>query len=117
MWQKIVSLIKRLWEFAKRFWKFLWGEDKVAPTVPPKSEVSSPPPAVRELGVGAAVPPEYRLSKSLFTYRESVFFKTLLKEVKGQCVVFAKVRLADIIWLANEPENHKYCTGQLDFEH
>ena len=119
MLQKIVLLIKRLCEFAKRGWKFLWGEETVAPTVPPKTGVPPHPPAVREpeLGMGAAVPPEYRLSKSLFTHPESVFFKTLLEDVGGQYVVFAKVRLADVIWLANEPENRKYHSNQLHCKH
>ncbi len=119
MWQRIVSPIKRLWEFAKRFWKFLWGEETVAPTVPPKSEVFPPPLAVREpeLGIGAAAPPEYRLSKSLFTRPEMFFFNKLLEDVGGQYVVFAKVRLADVIWLANEPENRKYHNNQLHCKH
>ncbi len=67
--------------------------------------------------MGAAVPPEYRLSKSLFTYRERVFFKALLEDIGGQYAVFAKVRLADVIWLANEPENRKYHSNQLHCKH
>jgi len=69
------------------------------------------------LGLAAAVPPEYRQSKSLFTFRERVFFQALLEDVGSQYAVFAKVRLGDIIWLANEPENRKHHINQLLCKH
>jgi len=75
MLQEIIALIKRVWT---RFANWLAGrEEGVAPTAPTKIEPPTPPPAIREpeLGLGAAVPPEYRQSKSLFTFRERVFFQ------------------------------------------
>jgi len=113
MWQQIITLIKLLWNW------LAGQEERVAPTAPPKVEPSIPPTAIREpeLGLAAAVPPEYRQSKSLFTFRERVFFQALLEDVGSQYAVFAKVRLGDIIWLANEPENRKYHINQLLCKH
>lgn len=113
MLQKIITLIKG-------FWNWLAGrEEKVAPTAPTKVEPSISPTAIREpeLELAAAVQPEYRRSKSLFTFREREFFKALLEDVGSQYAVFAKVRLGDIIWLANEPENRKYHINQLLCKH
>ena len=93
MWQQIITLIKG-------FWNWLAGrEEKVAPTAPTKVEPSISPTAIREpeLELAAAVLPEYRRSKSLFTFREREFFKALLEDVGSQYAVFAKVRLGDII--------------------
>jgi hypothetical protein len=54
----------------------IWGE-------------TTPPTAIRkpEMGLGAAVPPEYRQRESLFTYRERAFFKVLLEDVGSQYAV------------------------------
>ncbi len=112
MWQKIITIIKQWWT---RLRKHRAG---VAPTAP-KAETPTPPIAIGEpeLGLAAAVPPEYRQRESLFTYRERAFFKALIEDVGGQYSVFAKVRLADILWLANEPENRKYHSNQLHCKH
>ncbi len=85
MWQQIIRLIKRLWN------RLAGHEERVAPTAPPKVEPSIPPTAIREpeLGLAAAVPPEYRQSKSLFTVRERVFFQALLEDVGSQYSVQA----------------------------
>ena len=117
MLQKILEFIKRGWT---RFGNWLAGRgESIAPTAPTKIEAPTPPTAIREpeLGLAAAVPPEYRQSKSLFTFRERVFFQALLEDVGRQYAVFAKVRLGDIIWLANEPENRKYHMNQLLCKH
>ncbi len=113
MYQKIIAFIKQILNW-------LWGrKESVAPPTPTEVVPSTPPTAIREpeLGLAAAVPPEYRQSKSLFTFRERVFFQALLEDVGGQYAVFAKVRLGDIIWLANEPENRKYHINQLLCKH
>ena len=117
MLQKITAFIKR---GLTRFVNWLAGRgESIVPTAPAKIETPTPPAAIREpeLELAAAVLPEYRRSKSLFTFREREFFKALLEDVGSQYAVFAKVRLGDIIWLANEPENRKYHINQLLCKH
>lgn len=75
-------------------------EDKILP----------PPPAgfiEQTLEIGADVPPQYRKQKSVLTFRERIFFKVLLQAAENQYQVFVKVRLADVVWLANEPKDRK----------
>jgi hypothetical protein len=117
MLQRIIACIKRGWA-QLRNWLAGRGES-VVPTASAKIETPSPPIAAREpeMGLSADVPPVYRQSKSLFTFRERVFFQALLEDVGSQYAVFAKVRLADIIWLANEPENRKHHINQLLCKH
>jgi hypothetical protein len=113
MWQKIIAFIKQILNR-------LWGrKESVTPPSPTEVAPPTPPTAIREpeMGLGAAVPPEYRQRESLFTYRERAFFKALLEDVGSQYAVFAKVRLGDVIWLANEPENRKYHNNQLHCKH
>lgn len=117
MFQKIFAFFKQLWT---RFRNWLAGRgESIVPTTPTKIETPTPPTAIREpeLELAAAVQPEYRRSKSLFTFREREFFQALLEDVGSQYAVFAKVRLGDIIWLANEPENRKYHINQLLCKH
>ena len=117
MLQKIIAFFKQLWT---RFRNWLGGPaESIVPTAPTKIETPTPPTAIREpeLELAAAVLPEYRQSKSLFTFRERAFFQALLEDVSSQYAVFAKVRLGDIIWLANEPENRKHHINQLLCKH
>ena len=53
----------------------------------------------------------------IYFFRERTFFRALLEDVGSRYAVFAKVRLGDIIWLANEPENRKYHNNQLQCKH
>jgi hypothetical protein len=91
--------------FFKQIWNLFSGRKEVV-TPPPEIAPPTPPTAIREpeMGLGAAVPPEYRQRESLFTYRERAFFKALLEDVGSQYAVFAKVRLADVIWLEPIPK-------------
>jgi hypothetical protein len=70
-----------------------------------------------ELGLGAAVAPVYRRSDSLFSYRERRFWLALRQEVGAEYALFAKVRLADLIWIANEPINKKLYNAELLRKH
>ncbi len=117
MLKKIFAFFQQLWT-RFRGWPAGRGES-IVPTAPTKTETPTPPAAIREpeLELAAAVLPEYRRSKSLFTFREREFFQSLLEDVGSQYAVFAKVRLGDIIWLANEPENRKYHINQLLCKH
>jgi hypothetical protein len=62
-------------------------------------------------------PPEYRKSRSVVTYREGVLFRALILAVAGRYQVLAKVRLADFIWLANEPAEAKFHRNQILCKH
>jgi len=118
MLQKIIAFIKRRWTWLGNL--LAGHRENIVPTAPTKIETPTPPTAIREPEfnkLAAAVLPEYRQSKSLFTFRERVFFQALLEDVGSQYAVFAKVRLGDIIWLANEPENRKYHINQLLCKH
>ena len=71
-----------------------------------------------ELGLEANVQPQYRKNKSILTYREGVFYNSLIGAIdESQYQVFAKVRLADFFWLANEPENRKFHQNQIMCKH
>jgi hypothetical protein len=86
----------------------------VAPVFP--TEVK--PQLETELKLGADVQPQYRKSKSILTYREGIFYNSLIRAVdNNRHQVFAKVRLADFLWLANEPENRKFHQNQILCKH
>ena len=87
---------------------------QVAPSFP--TEVKPRPET--ELGFGANVQPQYRRNKSILTYREGVFYNSLIGAIdETRYQVFAKVRLADFFWLANEPENRKFHQNQIMCKH
>ncbi len=57
--------------------------------------------------------PVYQKQKSILTPSESIFHKVLKKAVDSQYQIFAKVRLADFVWLVNESETQKYHLNQI----
>jgi len=63
------------------------------------------------------IEPVYQKQKSILTDSESVFYKVLIKAVGSQYHIFAKVRLADFVWLANESETQKYHLNQILGKH
>ena len=73
--------------------------------------------AEQELGLESTEPPQYRKQKFLFTYQERRFYERLLEEMGNEYQVFAKVRMADVVWLANEPVNRKYHNNQIQCKH
>src|ERR1041385_5050335 len=98
-----------MWQWLKELIDFLlnliFGEPKQKPVIP------EPPPQV-------IIPPEYRKTDSLMTFQERKFFRTvLLSELGSQYSIFSKVRLDDIIWLANEPTDKKYHSNQIQCKH
>lgn len=70
-----------------------------------------------ELGMGVDEAPDYRQRDSVLSPRERVFYRALLEAVKGDYLVFPKVRLADVVYLANEPHNRKYHNNQILCKH
>jgi len=89
------------------------------PAVPPKVESITPRTGLGEpeLGLATAEQPQYRKSQSLFTYPEREFYKVLIEEVGNEYQIFAKVRLGDFIYLANEPADRKYHINQIQCKH
>jgi hypothetical protein len=120
------QLIRRILDF---FRKILGRKEEAAPSTSPTSLTSAPtietkpvitPPvkvAEPELGLGSPEPPQYRKRDFLFTYQERKFYERLVEEVGNEYQVFAKVRMADVVWLANEPLNRKYYNNQIQCKH
>lgn len=61
--------------------------------------------------------PAYRKSDSIFTYRERVFYGALLDAVGGDYWTFAKVRLADFIWLPKDTPDHQFHNNAILCKH
>lgn len=110
----------------KQLWNHLWtryvlsartrsSDSARAPVV----QLPAPPSGLVEpqLELGTYLDPEYRKRDSLFTYQERVFFRALLEALGGQYSIFAKVRMGDVLFLRNEPENRKYHNNQLQCKH
>ncbi len=89
------------------------------PPAPPKTESSTARPGLGEpeLGLASMEPPQYRRRQSLFTYREREFYRVLMNEVGGEYQVFAKVRLGDFLYVANEPADKRYHLNQIQCKH
>jgi len=65
-----------------------------------------------------ALPPIYEQRKGgLFSYQERLFYRTLQEVVDNQYQIFAKVRMADILWLSNEIQDRKYHNNQILCKH
>jgi hypothetical protein len=109
-----------LWNSLKRI---LGIEADVIPgpsPAPPEIEgpTARPGPGEPELGLAASgEPPQYRRSRSLFTDRERVLYRVLMEEVGNEYQVFAKVRIGDFVYLANEPADRKHHLNQIQCKH
>jgi hypothetical protein len=67
-----------------------------------RSTSAEVPPSPRIQPLTSAADPAYQRSDSVFTYRERVFYGALLEAIDGDYWTFAKVRLADFIWLPKD---------------
>jgi hypothetical protein len=99
-----------------------WLKRLLGITQPPRPPSTPQPrsPAVvtaPEMGLAANEPPIYRKSDSLFTYRERIFYGVLQDAVNRDYWIFAKVRLADFMWLTNEPEDRKFHANRILCKH
>jgi len=90
-----------------------------APTAHTKIDSTAPRtgPVEPELGLASAEPAQYRKRESVFTYREHALYKVLIEEVGDEYLIFAKVRLGDFVFLANEPADRKYHNNQIQCKH
>lgn len=137
MWR----LFSRLWQWLRQLFGLSQVSSPPAPSLTPLP--NSPPPAettpsvtvtplpdnvvVRQpLPIGKITPqlelttdepPNYRLSNSLFTFQESKFYRVLVQAAGNRYQIFAKVRLADFVWLANYPREQKYHKNQILCKH
>ncbi len=69
------------------------------------------------LEIGAAEPPQYQKKANLLTYQERRFYTVLQQVVDNRYHIFTKVRMADVIWLANEPHDRKFHNNQVLCKH
>jgi hypothetical protein len=70
------------------------------------SEIHPPAPSLQpELGVATSEAAQYRRRDYLFTYQERKFYDLLSRNFSEEVEIFAKVRMADIVDLANEPKD------------
>ena len=60
-----------------------------------------------ELGLASSELPRYQKNRSIFSPRELVFYRSLVEAVGSEYQVFASVRMADFVFLANEPKDRK----------
>ncbi|MBE7435828.1 MAG: DUF2726 domain-containing protein [Anaerolineales bacterium] len=70
-----------------------------------------------ELGISSSDKPEYRKSKSVLTYRESILLRSIRSAVAGEYTILMKVRMGDFLWLANEPNDRKFHNNQIQCKH
>lgn len=132
--QVVVIMLHALFDLLKRVWLWLLGRDfetprpappfhtppgapspMVSPPPPPQPApaqplppaITSPQPGEPELGLGSNEPPAYRRKKRLLSFQERRFYRTLQQEVGQEYEVLAKVRIGDVIELANEPYDRK----------
>jgi very-short-patch-repair endonuclease len=123
-------MLELLRRFLKWLLRLLGTEIEVSPTkeataeteTAPRPEITTPAPLLPkitapELRLATPESPQYRKSKSLFTDYERVFYGVLLEAVKTDYQVFAKVRMADFVWLANEPADRKFHNSQILCKH
>lgn len=70
-----------------------------------------------ELVMGSRDTPEYRKSKSVLTYRESVLHNAIRDATNGEYAILMKVRMGDFVWLRNEPSDRKFFNNQVLCKH
>jgi len=95
----------------------LYPREQYKPTTEQQMPVSAPQEPQAELTIGSDIPPEYRISKSILTFRERILYQTLKKAVDGEFLIMAKVRMGDFVWLANEPLDRKHHNNQVFCKH
>jgi hypothetical protein len=125
--------LQRLIDFWRRVVKTIIGEPP-PPTSPThdvlpgasqgvvKPIIGAPPPPTLTTQPGtepavAVIPPKYRKTNSLMTFQERKFYRLVLKELSSEYAIFSKVRLGDVVWLANEPTDKKYHSNQIQCKH
>ena len=62
-------------------------------------------------------PPQYRKRKGVLSYRERVFFRALRGVMGRENHILSMVRMADVLWLANETEDRKFHNNNILCKH
>lgn len=107
-----------MWQRILRFLSWLFGYSKeVSEGALPEGVLESASILEPELDLASSDAPQYRKREYLFSRSEREFYRALLGAVGNEYHIFAKVRLADVLWLANEPENRKYHNNQIQCKH
>jgi len=94
-------------------------EQQPPPAKPP--EIHTPASPIQpELNVASPEPPKYQKRRYFFSHQERKFYDALLNDLDDDLQVFAKVRIADIVWLTNEPKDkwqhlNRILTRHVDF--
>ena len=124
--KKLLKLFRNIWaSFKKAFLDFL-NERKVEVPRPPESQVGEQPIAQQpqremakpvSLGIASVDVPKYRKNKSLLTKPEHILYRALLNANNNEFMVFAKVRMGDFVFLANEPQDRKFHVNQVLCKH
>jgi Na+-transporting methylmalonyl-CoA/oxaloacetate decarboxylase gamma subunit len=70
-----------------------------------------------ELEMGTNESPRYKKVSHLFTIPEREFYEFLCESVGDKYRVFAKVRMADVMYLENEPVDKKYFRNHIRCRH
>lgn len=70
-----------------------------------------------ELGIASTDSPKYRKSRSLLSKPEHILHQALLRIVNNEFVIHPKVRMADFVYLANEPQDRKFHVNQILCKH
>ncbi|MGC1375217.1 MAG: DUF2726 domain-containing protein [Anaerolineales bacterium] len=120
MIQFLKKLLKKLLEGLRRFFAILFQDDEAhAHTQTSQAALEEKQGVARpvELGLSSSEKPEYRKSKSVLTYRERIFLRTLRRATAGDYTILMKVRMGDFIWLANEPQERKFHNNQTQCKH
>lgn len=102
------------------FWFFNWLSKQEKLEVDKRKREQDglrPTGAPPELEMGADEKPIYQKKRYFFTYQERRFFETLENVVGERFQIFAKVRMADIMWIANEPYNKRTYNNHLRCRH
>jgi hypothetical protein len=70
-----------------------------------------------EFDLGTGEPPKYAVKKSLSSGAELAIYRKLCEAIGTDYAVFTKVRLGDVLHLANEPADRKYHNNQIQCKH
>jgi very-short-patch-repair endonuclease len=130
MIKKFFELLRTIWLSFKKALSEILHEDVETPH-PPENQVGEQPktqqPQIQEpqrevvrpvsLGIASTDAPKYRKNKSLLTKPEHILYQALLHASDNKFMVFAKVRMGDFVFLANEPHDRKFHVNQVLCKH
>lgn len=118
----MIRFLKKILEWLRMLFVILFEDDEEKsysqPLTGEKQAVAQPVVAKPiELGISSSDKPEYRKSKSVLTYRERVLLRAIRRAAAGDYTILMKVRMGDFNWLANEPQERKFHSNQVQCKH